>query len=166
MKDLNQLFEICKEELRSINIPFCENTTCRPNSRAKRRWGLCTREAFDSYSIQVSTRLLVDTVDDKATKTTILHELLHTVPGGNSHTGAWKTYANKVNRLLGYNISRTTSAAEKGVEESAPILKAKFKIVCSKCGCTWYRSRSTAVTQNPSHYHCHCGGSLDVHQIY
>ena len=165
MKDLQKLFELCKNELRVLDIPFCEDTTCIVNSRAKRRWGLCTKKPDGSYIIEISYRLLTDDVPDKSTKTTILHELLHTVPGGNCHTGAWKFYATKVNTVLGYNISRTTSAAEKGVEEFSIINNYKYFITCDKCGYVWKRTRATAVTAHPEHYHCHCGGNLKVTEL-
>jgi predicted SprT family Zn-dependent metalloprotease len=162
MKNLYALFETCKNELRAINVNFCENTSIEVNNRAKKRWGMCTKNAPGNYSIQISYRLMGDEVEDKSTKTTIIHELLHTIPGGNGHTGEWKRQADRVNRAYGYNISRTTSAAEKGIEELPINRNYKYKIRCSKCGYTWLRTRATAVTAHPEHYHCHCGGELHV----
>lgn len=165
MKNLNNLFRECQAELDSLHIPYSPYIVIKPNYRAKRRWGLCTKKPDGSYIIEISYRLLVDDVPDKSAKTTILHELLHTVPGGNCHTGAWKFYATKVNTVLGYNISRTTSAAEKGVEEFAIINNYKYFITCDKCGYVWKRTRATAVTAHPEHYHCHCGGNLKVTEL-
>lgn len=162
MKNLEFLFDVCKKELRALGIKFCENTSIEVNYRAQHRWGLCRKNAPGNYSIQVSYRLINDDVDDKAIKTTILHELLHTIPGGDCHTGEWKRQAARVNRAYGYSISRTTSAAEKGVDELPISRNYKYKIKCDKCGTTWLRTRATAVTENPANYHCHCGGALKV----
>lgn len=164
MKNLNNLFRECQVELDSLHIPYSPYIVIKPNYRAKHRWGQCKKLMLDTYEINISADLLADNVDDKATKTTIIHEMLHTVPGGNCHTGKWKQYANYVNSKLGYNITRTTSAAEKGLDER-PIRAAKYIITCDKCGYKWYRTRATQVTNNPGHYHCKCGGNLQVTEV-
>lgn len=165
MKDLMTLVKECKQELDAADIYYSEHVDFTINHRAKKRWGLCRKDALGHYHIEISDRLLYDWISDKAVKTTIIHELLHTTPNGHGHKGSWKRGAELMNRLFDYNIQRCTSAAEKGVKTEPKILKAKYTIVCQECGTTWYRTRATAVTNRPENYHCHCGGSLLVNTL-
>ena len=165
MKDFMKLVDECLVELKAINVPYSDKLSFTINSRAKSRWGMCHKNPDGSYTIEISDRLLANTVPDKSTKSTIIHEILHTVPDGANHTRCWKVWANRMNAHYNYNIQRCTSSEEKGVEPVVKTIKAKYTITCSHCGYKWYRTRATHVTRNPSHYRCHCGGSLSVEAI-
>lgn len=43
---------------------------------------------------------------ERSLRNTLIHELLHTVPGGLCHTGEWKKWARYVSAKTGYNIHR------------------------------------------------------------
>ena len=40
----------------------------------------------------------------RSLRNTLIHELIHTVPGGLCHTGEWKKWAKLVSEKTGYNI--------------------------------------------------------------
>ena len=58
---------------------------------------------FDFY-IEVSGYTLNNS--EKSLRNTLIHELIHTVPGGMYHTGEWKEWANYVSQKTGYKIQR------------------------------------------------------------
>ena len=58
---------------------------------------------YDFY-IEISGFSLNNT--EKSQRNILLHELIHTVPGGLTHTGEWKKWAEYVSEKLGYNIQR------------------------------------------------------------
>ena len=41
---------------------------------------------------------------ERSLRNTLIHELIHTVPGGLCHTGEWKKWAKFVSEKTGYNI--------------------------------------------------------------
>lgn len=90
MKDLMKLVGECQRDLHSIGIQCGNIRNWTVNTRAKARWGLCTKVSRELFDIQIATALLQDEVDDQAAKDTIVHELLHTIPGCYNHGGRWK----------------------------------------------------------------------------
>lgn len=151
MKNLNKLVNECKADLNAIGIPYSSNIyQVKVNTRAKKRWGLCRKTAY-GYQIEVSYRLMDDSVDDNATKDTIIHELLHTCDGCMNHGSRWQMYANKVNRAYSqYNIQTTTSCEEKQVAEMEPT----YTIGCPCCGARWNYMRKTRAVSCPGAYQC------------
>lgn len=157
MKDLDMLYDNCKTKLDDINIQCGTIVGVTTNSRSKRRWGRCTHLSTGGFKIEISTQLLNDDVPDIAAETTMIHELLHTCKGCQNHGTEWKRLANKVNKAYGYNITRTTSAEEKGVSQEVIM---KHKIVCQSCGKEIYRMRESKLTKYTNLYMCTCGGNL------
>ena len=58
---------------------------------------------FD-YNIELSGFALNNS--EKSLRNILIHELIHTVPGGLSHTGEWKKWAKFVNSRTEYDIQR------------------------------------------------------------
>ena len=56
------------------------------------------------YYIEISGHTLNNT--EKSLRNTLIHELIHTVPGGLCHTGQWKIWAKYVSEKTGYKIQR------------------------------------------------------------
>lgn len=56
------------------------------------------------YYIEISGFTLKNT--EKSLRNTLIHELIHTVPGGLCHTGEWKKWAKYVSEKTDYHISR------------------------------------------------------------
>lgn len=161
MKDLKKLTMECRSELESIGIKCGTVRNITVNTRAKKRWGCCTTVSKGVFDISISEKLLQDDVDDKAAKDTIIHELLHTVKGCKGHKGKWVMLAKTVNERLGYDIKRTTSGKEKGIEEEAPPMKIKYILICENCGAEIRRQKASSVVMHPERYRCaKCRGRL------
>ena len=161
MKDLGKLAGECQRELLSANIHTGKVRNWTVNTRAKARWGLCTRVAKGLFDIQISAALLRDDLDDKAAKDTIVHELLHTIPGCFKHTGKWKRYADTVNFLLPqYCIKARSSYEDKGLEDPRPEPVYRYVLKCQDCGTEIRRQKKNAAVEHPERYRCKCGGRL------
>lgn len=157
MKNLISLANKCMAQLDEIGIEYAQSIRWEVNTRAKKRWGLCEKHPNGVYTISISYRLLADDVADDGAINTIIHELLHTVKGCMNHKEAWKREAEKVNRAYGYNITRCSSAEEKGVEpiENTPqVIKHQFK--CKDCGQIINRLRESDFTKHYKDYRCGC----------
>lgn len=130
------------------------------NSRAKRRLGCCRAEIQKGeriYYIEISSSLAEK--DDRAVKEVILHELLHTCPDCLNHGKTWKSLAQRVNRVYGFNITATARAEDCGPPAY------RYMIVCRKCGRKIYRMRKSRVVTEPKAYRCSCGGRLEAFTI-
>jgi len=162
MKNLQKLYQECLAELDAIGIEHGNIIDISVNSRAKKRWGLCTRIG-DTYSIQISSRLLDDSIDDSATKNTIMHEILHTVKGNVKHGDKWTRMANLVNDCYAiYNIKRTTSSEDKGIEEIVLSEQSNYIFKCSNCGQIIRRTKKSKFVENYKEYHCgKCGNNFE-----
>ena len=162
MKDLMRLANECMAELDAIGIKYGKVFNWSVNKRAKSRWGYC-KCVPGGFNIEISDRLLADDMPDIHAKNTIHHELLHTVPGGLSHTGTWKVLANRVNSKYGYNIKRTTSAEEKGLEPIVAVSRpVKHEFCCKKCKQKLEYTRESKFTRNYKKYRCGvCGGEFE-----
>ncbi len=161
MKDLVKLTKECQAELESLGIKCGKIRKLIVNTRAKKQWGSCKKVSDGVFDISISQRLLCEGANDKAVKSTICHELLHTVEGCMGHKGKWALLANTVNLRLGYDIKRVTSNEEKGIKaETAPV-QFKYLLVCKSCGALIPRQKATAAVMHPDRYRCgKCGGAL------
>ena len=162
MKNLQLLANQCMHQLDAIRIPYKKPSNFEVNSRAKHRWGQCRHEENGRIVISVSERLLHSDVSDVSAMDTIIHELLHTVPGCSNHGAKWKHYAEVVNSAYPqYHIKRTATFEDKGVVPDP--VSYKYKIFCIKCGASSYYARCTKAVRFPSLYKCsRCGGELKV----
>ena len=157
--ELQELFEVCKKEVEDAGIVRGNiYATIKVNSRFSKKWGIC-RKRNGIYYIEVADRLL--NAEEISIKTTIIHEILHTVKGCMNHGPEWKRVANIMNRKYGYNIKRTTSEEEKGLEVDWDAFK--YIVKCKKCGHTFGYTRKTKCIQYISQYRCAaCKGHLEI----
>ena len=162
---LSTLYHECVNELTAIHAPISNNIVLVDISSRTSAWGDC-KKTNGRYRIRVSKYLME--ADDLAVKTTLIHELLHTIPDGFKHTGNWKLWAGRVNNQYGYNVKRCTSAEEKGVDN--PRKKTsdrrtsdyKYKITCLGCHHDFYYKRDCRTVQccATGDARCHCGSNL------
>lgn len=162
-----KLIRLSKESIRELEdiglgkmIPKNLNFTI--NYKAKKRLGQCC----DKRDINISSWLLEVGLDHDI-KNTIIHEILHTFKDTIGHKAKWQYYAGYVNNRTNYNITRTTNVNE--IYERANKIRPtqtrhyKWKIVCKKCGKTFYRQRMTNRTleglKNGKAKHTSCGGN-------
>ncbi len=162
MKDLNKYVDECFRDLDLIGIPYGKVRRWEINTRAKSRWGLCKCLKGGGFVISIAQSLLDDAVADQALKDTIVHELLHTVPGCLDHKGKWKRYAELINRKFPqYTIKRTASREEKGITAGKPEPIYRYVIQCCSCGTEFPRERESNLVKHPENYRCgKCHGRL------
>ena len=161
MKNLHNLFNECVNEVRAAGIEPGKIVDISINYRATTRWGQC-KKRYGLYSININHRILEDDTDVKAVKDTIIHEILHTCPNCWNHGREWQRLANIMNRKYGYEISRTGSCEDFGIDrEEYAESHAKYRIVCTSCGNVYRKQRACKVTKHPEYFRCgKCGGSL------
>ena len=120
------------------------------------KFGSCRRLINGYFVIEITDLGLHGDV-----KTTIVHELIHTVEGCFNHGPKFQEIA----RLLSsaYNIELGTKASKNEMELSKEyrIAKAKYVIRCKKCGQIITRQRATRLVKLPMTYRCGCGGDLE-----
>ena len=157
-KKLNEALKICLEQCEKLGIPCGKIVSISPARRGSKRWGVCKVRPY-GYMIEINRALLEDDVSKAALLDTVMHEVLHTCKDCCNHGAVWKSYATMVNRAYGYNIKRTTSAEEKGIEVES--VAAKYRFQCAKCGAIIGRARESAFTRNPDNYRCaRCKGKF------
>lgn len=108
---INRMLAECIELLKDLEVPISESICpevgltgshsyygrCSPKGSLKRY------NEYDYY-IEISGHTLENT--EKSLRNTLIHELIHTVPGGLCHTGEWRKWAKYVSEKTGYNIKR------------------------------------------------------------
>lgn len=155
----DKLLQDVISEARKINIPISNNINPNVliNSRAKGRFGRCRKRA-DVFIIEISVYL--QQAEESAIKQTLAHEILHTCPNCMNHGQVWKMYARKMNRVYGYDISRTSTCDNLGIE--ALPKKRNYIMKCKKCGKEFIRERMSNAIKNIENYRCKCGGNLTL----
>lgn len=165
MKDLNRLYADCVLEMVRIGMDISSNITkISVNKRLSRALGRCIMQDR-TYRIEVQPCMLADDVDDRMTKNTIIHELLHTCPGAFNHGYEFQRRARQVNALLGYSISTTTNVNV--LTDAGVILKQphyRYGCVCTRCGkmTSRYQRWTSKLEHIENWRHTPCGASLKV----
>lgn len=167
MKDLNRIAATVRADLDSLGIQYRSVRNLTVNARAKKRWGECRRISEGVFDISISEQLLADEVDDFSVKSTMCHELLHTVDGCFGHRGKWKELADLVNESIpGYDVHRVSRPEDKGIITENKPLSYKYAVVCSGCGKQILRKKASALVKQPTKYRCGiCGVRFRVHLI-
>ena len=108
---INNMLAECRMLLKDIGVPISDSIC--PEVRltgSHANYGKCCskgslkRYTDYDYYIEISGHTLENT--EKSLRNTLIHELIHTVPGGLCHTGEWKKWAKYVSDKTGYNIKR------------------------------------------------------------
>lgn len=157
MYNLFKEFDYCKDILDSLHINYARNISIRPNTRIKRKWGVCRRNpALGYYIIDINADLLDERNDlDKGLRSTIFHELLHTVSGCFNHGTQWKQVADVVSKSTGCPITVTSTVEEKGmVYKTEPHYSHQYIVLCPVCKHEWTYKRACKTVKNAQHYIC------------
>lgn len=131
---------------------------CKINSR-KKAYGVC-KEQRNRYTKEVvSTEIgvskyFVAKANKQQMLQTLIHECLHSAVGANEHhCGEWAVAANKVSRLYGLDITRTSNYKD---EQGNGILSneqnAKYILKCPKCGKEFYYNRASKAVKHPENF--------------
>lgn len=151
---LKEMVTKSKAVLNGLKVPYKKRTPVNVGS-FKSHYGVCYnhRHPDGKYTFNIEiAKWLIDTKNDDAIINTIIHEYLHTIDPKAHHGGSWKMWATVVSNNTPYNIQRTSSYEEKGVETQVP---HKYKAVCTECGDTYYFNRMCKFIKNHGKgYHC------------
>lgn len=163
-KDIKKYTINLATELKNAGIPVSDNIIdVTVNKRAKKRLGCC-RQIKDNgkvkkYVIEISH--IVTACDEKALKTIIVHELLHTCPGCFNHGKKWKQYSQMAANLMGIQIKRTADYLQLGISIPEKKEETKYFLRCSACGQLYERKRMCPLIKHPERYRCgKCGNRL------
>ncbi len=110
---INRMFAESIALMRGLNVPISDSICptvgltsshsyfgrCCPRKMSGKR----SKYQYDFY-IQIPGWTLNNS--EKNLRNTLIHELIHTVPGGLCHTGQWKKWAKYVNERTDYHIQR------------------------------------------------------------
>lgn len=162
MKDYMAMFNEALEVVHGLGIETGNIVDVRLNYRAKNRFGQCRRNnVYNTYELNFNHLIFADEADDDAVMNVLIHEILHTCKDCMTHKGEWKRLANLVNENTKYNITRTNSYENFGIEKPKKEKKHNYVFVCEKCGHVFIRERASKFTRNYHNYRCGgCGGEL------
>lgn len=113
MRNLQELFKRCCDELDIIGVPYSHNIkNVKANNRYISSYGTTVYHSADnSYEIQIASFLLSDKItDDKIVRSTIFHELIHTCDGCMNHGKLFHKYGNLISDC--YDVEITTYVSE------------------------------------------------------
>lgn len=168
MKNIQALFNECMKEAQAIGIEPGRILLVKVNTRFTAVWGRCSyiNPKTRTYKIELNKLLLEDSTTNQAAKNTIMHEILHSCDDCMNHGDKWKALANKVNRAYPgyYNIKRTTSNEEKGIEATEK--EYNYMLRCTKCGHLFGYYRISKAVKHPENYRCRCGGKLETYNNF
>ena len=151
----------CKDMIEDcgFNLPYIQYEF----DNATKRLGQCQRRG-NNYKIKISQNYFEEYIkngEEEKIKDTILHEMCHALPNGMNHKSQWQFYANKVNRLFGYNIKRLADSDD--VSTKIVQNSANYIIECLNCGHKYYYQRMTSKLKNLNNCSCgKCKGKLQL----
>lgn len=158
--DFDRLLQECKEEIKDI-VPFRKTSSkvFLLNKRNKRTLGRCYKNSESTFFVIYLNPKMYD-MSEKLIKETLIHELIHTAERCFDHKYMFQAYADKVSRILGYNIETKCTS-----DEWQQAKTYKYKLTCVKCGEVYYRNRITKAYRNL--YACgKCRGNLIIEELY
>lgn len=162
MKDYMTMFNEALDVVHDLGIETGNIVDVKLNYRAKNRFGQCRRNnIYNTYELNFNHLIFADEADDDAVMNVLIHEILHTCEGGMTHKGEWKRLANIVNANTKYNITRTNSYENFGIEKPTREKKHNYVFYCEDCGQVIVRERASKFTKNYHAYRCgKCGGEI------
>ena len=156
MKDIYELFAEGKSIVKECCGDVLEDISdVRVNYRSKKRWGVCKYNRIEmSNVIEISKRILEDSVPYEKTLQVMVHELLHATFGCHNHGSLWQKRAKMVmDKYPELKITRCNSSEEFGLEPYVPP-KRKYIVECPCCKATWKRAKEVKLIKHPERYSC------------
>lgn len=159
MKNLNAMFNKYYQFLCDcrLEMPERDQLEIAVNTRAHSFYGITRRVKGRPgyFRIEINKDLLDDRNPDTPLVETIIHELLHTVPGCFNHGEKWQGIVDIINQHTGLHISRTSTIEGKGLVVFNPPNRAPlYRVTCPACGCSIEYRRAAKVVLNPERFVC------------
>ena len=163
-KHILELIQECKDKCTELGYVLPTNLRFL-QCKAVRRAGLA---CHPDKTIVLSDFLFKE--DDKAIKTTILHEIGHIIAGPYAkHGPVWQKIVRKISLATGLNITRCYNDADMPVHATAVAQSYKYNFICNGCGCQVHYTRMTSfvttynetMSNGKPRWTCrHCGGTF------
>lgn len=160
-QELDELLSEVTAQAKALGIPVSGRILPKVavNNRAKSRFGCCKRLPNGDVVIELSGHTIL--AEKKKIMQVLAHEILHSCYGCLNHGKRWKSYAERMNKAFGYQISRTDSRERMGLAQE-PDLPPKYELVCQSCGARITRMRKSRLITETWRYRCRCGGKLEI----
>lgn len=157
MCDVDALLKIVVTEAKALGIPVSPaiEPAIRINTRAKTRLGRCIVSPDGRCQIELAARVVA--AGERACKTVLAHEVLHSCKGCRNHQARWKSYAGRMNAAYGYDIRRTHTPEALGILNDCP---SRYRLQCRRCGAVLERMKKSPLVLHPERYRCSCGGEF------
>lgn len=148
---ITRIFNTVSKELIKIGVPIPVKDIKKVGelkTRSKRVLGV-TYTCMNSMSIFLALENFSKTNyiginkkligEDFEIEKTMVHELIHTIPGCSNHGPNFKKYAELINRHYPkYNVSTYYTSDSDETENIANIKKPKYVVTCENCGAKTY----------------------------
>ena len=145
---ITKIFNTVSKELIKIGVPIPVKDIKKVGelkTRSKRVRGVTytfKRITYNNINIDktnyigINKKLIEDNFEIEKT---MVHELIHTIPGCNNHGPNFKRYAGLINRHYPeYNVSTYYTPDSDETENIANIKKPKYVVTCENCGVKTY----------------------------
>lgn len=123
---VTRAFEILNAE--RIPVRACENDIQLGSRVWTSAWGKCYRRSgmFGDERFEIVLNYaFYKAAKPQAAVQTLLHELLHTIPGCFNHGGQWKKLADRINKKYNLKIKRCSNPKEFGINLSQLTARAR-----------------------------------------
>lgn len=134
--------------------------SCESNARAVRRLGRCTKVAPQQYIITINSNYL-KMAKPESVHNTIMHEVIHSLPGCMNHGAKWQNIARRVSAQYEFgSITRTHDLGTDPEYNKYLASKYRYTIECTQCHSKWNFMRRTKTFDACNHGRatCSCGG--------
>lgn len=188
---LKKLYEKCILELKVLGLDFvdrqeCGNITISTSKRMTGVYGRCkhtnpdlsTRykekgkikvSKYNDHEITISKWVME--LNEDIICNTIIHELIHCLPGCNNHGENFKKIAKYISSRTDYEIQRTGNAQEDHIKSNKDyekpkrkIQEYKYKVICQKCNQEFLRKRIDKAKFKK--YRCaYCLGKFTIKEL-
>lgn len=106
---INKMLADCIRLMKEIGVPISESICPDVTLNGSRRYyGYCypkgSKKKYSEYEYYIEISGFTIGNSKKSLRNTLIHELIHTVPGGLCHTGEWKKWADFVSKKTEYTI--------------------------------------------------------------
>ena len=145
---ITRIFNTVSKELIKIGVPIPVKDIKKVGelkTRSKRVRGVTytfNRIAYNNPNIDKTNYIGINKKligEASEIKRTMVHELIHTIPGCNNHGPNFKKYAGLINRHYPkYNVSTYYTPDSDETENIANIKKPKYVVTCENCGAKTY----------------------------
>jgi predicted SprT family Zn-dependent metalloprotease len=166
MDKLNDLFKKCKKIFDEMGFPTDQITGLKFNNRVSNAIALCRLvnrrgPGLKSFNIEFSSKMF-HSLSEEGLINTMLHEMVHSLPGGFSHGAKFHDYARMLNDKYGVNVE-TYYKHKYDINTDEIMDNFKYVLRCQKCGATFGKSRFSDMIVHPNNYrHSGCGGIMEL----